>query len=185
MKRYIIGAALVLGLALVATQSWAADEDTLKAQKDILDVTKEIEAGKDVTAKIAALRKKYDDMEHLMQVYKPRERGGLGVGPKSKGDGIEFKIVNLGKRKLTAGQLEKEKDDLIKMANVNIAMAKITAKFTPAKKGKEWNMFSSDMEKASKALLDAVKKGDPEAVRKAAANLNSSCNGCHSDIRDS
>jgi len=188
MNRYILGLALVLGVALVAGYIRAADdddEDARKARGAILDVTKDVEGGKDVNNKIDALRKKYEDLEHLMKVYKPREKGGLGIGPASKGDGIEFKIINLGKKKLAPGALSKEKAELLKMAYLNLAMSKITNKFVGKKKPKEWKSYSEDMEKASKELLEALKKDDPVAVQKSAFKLNASCTGCHSDIRDS
>lgn len=185
MSKYIIGLALVLGVALAAGYAWAADdEDAKKARKDILDVAKEIEAGKDVTAKVDAIRKKHDDMEHLMSIYKRRDKGGLGIGPKGPGDSIDFKIMNLGKRKLPAATLSKEKADLIKMAYLNIAMAKITHKFAGKKKPKEWKEYSETMEKESKNLLDAIKKGDADGIKSTATKLYGTCTGCHSDIRD-
>ena len=43
----------------------------------------------------------------LEQVFKPRAEGGLGVGPKAPGDGIQFRFVRLGERALTKAQLKK------------------------------------------------------------------------------
>ena len=88
-------------------------------------------------------------------------------------------------------ELEKAKDDLVKAGWVCTAVARITHAYTPAKKKgedrgpKEWKQDLVAMEKASKSLIDATKKGDPAAVKRAATELNSSCNNCHTVFRDS
>jgi hypothetical protein len=189
VNKYTIGLALMLGLAMVAIQARAADdedEDAKKARADILAVVKELEAGKDVAAKVDAIRKKYEDLEHLMKVYKPREKNGLGIGPKGKGDSIEFKIINMGKRKMSAGALAKEKAELIKMAYLNIVMAKITHKYVGKKKPKEWKEYTESMETESKNLLSELQKKapSPDEIKKIATRLTASCNTCHSEIRD-
>jgi len=189
MSKFIGGLALVMGMAL-ALGAARADDDAKKAQKDLMDVVADIEAGKDVEAKVKAIKKKYEDLNSTMHVYKPREKGGFGYGPAGKGDGIELKILNLGKRALAAGALAKEKADLIKLGYINIGVAKIAHAYAPTKpkggKGaKEWKAFADDQEKASKDIIDAAKKGDAAALKKAASNLNNACNNCHSDFRDS
>src|SRR5262249_8869110 len=189
VNRYTMGIALLLGLALVASLTRAADddEDIKKARKDVLDVVKDVEGGKDVTKKVDAIRKKYEDLENLMKVYKPRDAGGIGFGAvRPKADGIEFKINNLGTRKLSSGALAKEQKELVKMAYLNLAMSKITQKFVGKKKPTEWKKYSEDMEKYSKELLSELQKKEPnpDSIKKIATNLNSTCTGCHSDIRD-
>jgi hypothetical protein len=189
VNKYTLGLALMLGLALVATQTRADDDDAdaKKARADVLDVVKDIEAGKDVTKKVDALRKKYEDLENIMKVFKPRDAGGVGIGPKvEKADGIEFKIINLGKEALPPAKLAKEKGELLKMAYLNVAMAKITHKFVGTKKPALWKKYSQDMEKHSKELLEELKKAAPNPgnIKKIAFNLSASCSKCHSDIRD-
>lgn len=189
MSKFVRGLALVVGLCLALVVVARADEDAAKAQKDILDLAKDLEGGKDVAAKVASIKKKYEDLNTLMHAYKPRGKGGIGVGPKGPGDGIELKIINLGKRALSKAALEKEKDDLVKAGYINLALAKITDAYAPAKpkggKGpKDWKKHVEDMEKGSKDLIEAAKKGDAPALKKAAANLNNSCNNCHTDFRD-
>src|SRR5207247_565025 len=101
-------------------------------------------------AKLKAIRKKFEDLDPLMQVYKPREKKGLGVGPKAKGDGIELLIQNYAKPKpatVSAAVLEKRGPDFIKAANVNLTMHEITKLYPPKKpvcgKGiKEWNQYN-------------------------------------------
>jgi hypothetical protein len=195
MNKFIGALALLTGMSLAACVARAEDEDVKKAQKDVLDLAKDLEAGKDVAAKAKAIKKKYEDLNTVMHAYKPSEKGGIGVGPKGKADGIELKLTNLARGKLgptttlNAANLAKEKDDLIKMAYINMAIARIAHEYAPAKpkggKGaKEWKGFADEQEKASKDLIEAIKKGDLGAFKKAATNLNSACNNCHSDFRD-
>ncbi|NBO93668.1 MAG: hypothetical protein EBV06_15365 [Planctomycetia bacterium] len=190
MTKFVRGLALIAGLSLVGFNAVRADEESKKAQKDILEIAADIEAGKDIAAKVAAVKKKYEDLNSLMHAYKPSEKGGIGFGPKAKGDGIEIKLNSLAKRALTKTAIDKEKADLVKTGYINIAIAKITDAYAPTKpKGgktpKDWKKFTEDMEKASKSLIDAAKAGDSAALKTAATNLNSSCNNCHSDFRDS
>lgn len=189
MTKFVRALALIAGLSLAFTAA-RADEEAKKAGKDILDLTADIAAGKDVGAKVKALKKKYEDLNTLMHSYKPSDKHGLGYGPPMKGDGIEIKLNSLAKRALAKTALEKEKADLIKLAHINIALAKLTAEYAPAKpkngKGpKEWLKLTEEMEKGAKSLAEAAKKGNADGVKKAAAELNSSCNNCHSDFRDS
>jgi hypothetical protein len=188
MPKLVRGLLLTTGLSLMvlATPPVYAD-DKAEIQKAIQAIAADLEAGKDVANKAKEFKKKYEDLDEVMHAYKPKARGGIGVGP--MGDGIEIKFNGLAKRALAPGALAKEKDDLIKAAWVNMAMAKITMEYAPAKprggKGaKEWNGLTKEMEKGTMELIDALKKGDSAAVKKAATNINSACNNCHSDFRD-
>jgi len=188
MNKFARGLALC-ALLVAASSLVRADEETKAAQKDILDVTKEVEGGGKVTkTKLEAIKKKYEDLNTIMHVYKPREKGGLGVGPMGKGDGIEMKIIALGKKQLSKMQLDKESTDLVKMAHVNVAVAEIAALYVPKPKAgkgpKEWQEYVDQMKKSSFDLAKAVKGGNPTDVKTAANNLNNSCNMCHSDFRD-
>jgi cytochrome c556 len=187
-----LGSVLLLGVALlVGTDARAAaDEETKKAQADILDLAKKLEGGKDVTSDAAAVKKKYEDLNTLMHAYKPSPKGGIGTGLQPKaGDGIELKIIALGKRPLPVATLKKEADALVKLAYINAALADITMHYAPTKpkggKGaKEWKQYCKDQKDASMELVKAVKDGDAKKVQAAANNLNNSCNNCHSDFRD-
>ncbi|MGL4551193.1 MAG: hypothetical protein ACRC33_08395, partial [Gemmataceae bacterium] len=157
MTKFVRGLALIAGLSLVAFNAARADDDTKAAQKDILDLAADLEAGKDVAEKVAAIKKKYEDLNTLMHSYKPSEKGGIGYGPKAKGDGIEIKLTSLAKRALSKTALDKEKKDLVKVGHINAALAKITDAYAPTKpKGgktpKDWKKYAEDMEKASKSL---------------------------------
>lgn len=197
MSRYSRAAAFGLMIALVVVLAsgagaMAADDDKeiKKAQADILDLAKKIADGKDVTKETEAIRKKYEDLNTVMHAYKPSPKGGIGTGLEPKvGDGIEVKLNNLGKRALPAATLTKEKDALLKLAYVNIAIGEITMHYAPAKpkagKGaKEWKQHTADMVKASKELVKAVKAGSAAEVKTASINVNAACQNCHSDFRD-
>jgi hypothetical protein len=186
------GSMLLLAVALLGggDARAAADEETKKAQADILDLAKKIADGKNVAADTAAIKKKYEDLNTLMHAYKPSPKGGIGTGLEPKaGDGIEIKIINLGKRVLQPATLKKEEAVLTKIGYINAALADITTHYAPAKpkagKGaKEWKQHCSDMKEASLELIKAAKASNPMQVKTAAIKLNDSCNNCHSDFRD-
>ncbi len=169
--------------------AFAVDEPPPDARPDILDIAKDIEAGKDVKEKVAAFKKKYEDLASAMRVYKPRAKGGLGYGEPGTADGIEKKLQDLAREALTAARLTKEKAGLIKMGYVNIALGRITHTYAPgrAHKGhhpRQWRWHADDLQKAATDLLEAAKKGDARALQAAAAFINKECIGCHRDFRD-
>jgi hypothetical protein len=186
--------ALMLALGLLAGRPVVRaddDEETKaikEAQKDTLELSKAIEGGKDGKDIVARMKKKYDDLNTIMQAYKPSTKKGIGVGPKGAGDGIEAKLISLSKR-ANAATISKQKADLIKMGYINLAIAEVTKLYPPKPKGgkgnKEWQEHTAAMKKASQEFIEAVKSGDAKKVKEAANNVNSSCNNCHSDFRDS
>ena len=190
-RMWTLGTALIAVMAFVAvgTPSRADDEDEKlikEAQKDVLDLAKQIADGKDVQAAADKISKKYEDLNTIMYAFKPKAKKGIGVG--AKGDGIEQKIQSMGKRAIPAGTLQKQKAELIKMAYINIAIANLTMNRPVKPKGgkgtKEWKEHTSEMKKASMELIEAVKSGDPAKVKSAAFKLEGSCTNCHSDFRD-
>ncbi|MFO0879980.1 MAG: cytochrome c [Gemmataceae bacterium] len=190
-----LGATLALMVAMVTgpqnAQAFDDAKEVKKAQQDILDLAKKVADGKDVSKEAADIKKKYEELNTVMHAYKPSTKGGIGTGLEPKaGDGIEIKVINLGKRALTSAALAKEKEALVKVAYINAAIADITHAYAPAKpkggKGaKEWKQFCEEMKKSSLDLAKAVEAGDTAKIKAAANNLNNSCNNCHSDFRDS
>lgn len=195
VRNFFMGATLAFGLVLFSSSATGHffDEkaDIKKAQKDILDLAKKIEEGKDVGSDCAAIRKKYEELNTLMHSFKPSPKGGIGTGLEPKaGDGIEVKIINLGKRALSPAALTKEKSAIVKLGYINAALAEISMHYAPEKpkggKGaKEWKAYCEEMKKASMELVEAANAGKLPAIKTAATNLNNSCNNCHSDFRDS
>jgi cytochrome c556 len=184
---WIVLAAVALGAVSRADD----DEEVKAAQKDVLALAKDVAAGKatdrDIAKKAGRIARKYEELHTVMHVYKPKAKGGIGYG--KDGAGIELKIIGLGKRRLTAAALAKEKDELVKMADINIAVAEIAMPYAPSKpKGgrgaKDWRAHVADMRKAAQALKKGVREGKSDAVKAAANSLNNACNNCHTDFRD-
>lgn len=183
------GTALLVVIALLASDGSprAYGRQGGNAQKEILKLAEMLAAGKDISAEAAALRKKFDDLEQIMNAYKPGNKGGIGFGKKK--EGIELKLNAMGKRALPASTLKADQADLLKMAYINEAIAEVASHYAPAKpkggKGaKEWKQYTADQKKAAGELIKAIKAGSPDKVKAAANNINSACNGCHADFRD-
>src|SRR5262245_3488425 len=187
--------AAVFGTALLAVIAWMAGNDSSRAfarqgdnaQKEILKLAEKLAAGKDITADVASFKKKFEDLEPIMHSYKPGNKGGIGYGAKK--EGIELKLNAMGKRAVPAADLKKDRDELVKMAYVNVVIAEIAAQYAPAKpkggKGaKEWKAYTTDQKKAAMDLVKAIQAGNAANVKAAANNINSACNGCHADFRD-
>jgi len=186
-----LGAVLVLGIcALVLNASAVAadDKEEIKAaQKDILDIAKDLAAGKDVKDKAEAMKKKYEDLATIMHIYKPRDKGGLGFG--MKGEGIEAKLNIIGGKKgISRADVTALEQELIRTSHVNAAVAEVTKLYLPKPKGgkgpKDWKEYADAMKAGSLDFAKAAKGGDPAKIKTAANNINNACNNCHTDFRD-
>jgi cytochrome c556 len=188
----LAGLLLALGTwATVATTGQGrADDDEDKqavkeAQGEILKLMDTMAKGGNPAAGAAAIKKKFAELKPSMYVFKPRKNGGLGIGPPMQGDGIELKIINLSKNKPPSkAEVAKWADDYVKMAEVSKVMAEVAALYPPKKNVDDWKQYNDAMRKGADQLIAAAKKGDPEAIKKAATNLNASCTDCHSKFRD-
>ncbi|MGL4551194.1 MAG: hypothetical protein ACRC33_08400 [Gemmataceae bacterium] len=173
-------------LLLLAALCAAARADG-PLNKDLLDLAADLDAGKDVTAKAAAFRKKHDDLADVMKAFKPRKNGGIGHGPPRPADGIEFAIYDLSKKAATEDLLATQKDALLRLAALNRAMSRLTALYEPGGlnpvKRAEWRRQQAAMEKSSLDLASAVRKGDPGMLKRAAEGINSACVKCHEACR--
>ncbi|SRR5579871_4376780 len=195
MKRRI---AIPFAAALLAISLWSmtvlsADDDEKKAaQKAVLQLVDTMKGKGAAQPQIAAITKKFDELEPIMWVYKPRKKGGIGMG-KDGADDIEQTLGRIGnprgKAKLTAQKLAAMKADLITAGELSKAIAEITAqdkyvqqyaKKEPAK----WKSYTKDMQKGAEELITAVNGAKVADVQKAANNLSASCTSCHSDFRE-
>jgi cytochrome c556 len=191
---------LALGAFFLAAAHGRDDDDKEKAKKTeaakeaVLKLVGDMSGTNgDVKKEAADIAAKHD-IEFVMNQFKPREKGGLGVGAKPGAitpDAIELKLIALGnpKKMISKADLASQKADLQKMAETSLAIAEITPHYAPKKDEagapiKDWLKFSEDMKKQSKDLVGAVKSGDPKMVQKASLTLSSSCNACHTEFRD-
>jgi cytochrome c556 len=185
-------AAVLLALGLWSMTAYSADDDDDKqaikdAQKEVIKLMDSMNGNKgNVKAQAAAIHKKFSELKHVMWVYKPRNKGGIGMGP--KGDSIELEVAKIGnpraKEKFTPAKLAALKDDLIKAGELSKAIAEITDLYVPKKMPDKWKGYTKEMRKGADELIDAVKGGKVPDVKKAANNLAASCTNCHSDFRN-
>jgi hypothetical protein len=131
-------------------------------------------------------------MEAVMHQFKPRLRGGLGIGPKPgaiKPDSIELKLLDMAKKPMSKAAIDKEAMDLTRSIEVTAAIAEVAHFYKPKEKkpGKdpaEWTKLMNDMQAGSRELIDALKTKAPKAIYDASVRLNTSCVECHAVFRD-
>lgn len=189
-----VGGLLGLGIWLLAVPAGRSADKDNPAKGDIIKLADEIGKGDSGAKGAAGIHKKLgeDGLGDVMHLFKPRPKGGIGVGAAPGGitpDGIEFKIQAMSKRALPAASLAKNKAALQKMADQIQAISEVTKLYVPKEKkaGKDpanWKKYAGEMEKGSKDLRDAIKGGNAGQAKKAATDINAACNNCHSEFRD-
>jgi hypothetical protein len=194
MRRYL--RVVLAGLVALAVGSLAAspadddepDPETVKeAQGMVVKLADAVAVGRaDVKAQAEAIHKKFpDSLKASMWVFKPRRLGGVGMGP--RGDGIQFKVGDIGnpgsRNKFTRKELAQLKADLVRAGRLSRAMAEIADLYAPAKDTAEWKKYVEEMKKGADQLIEATNSGDPLKVKRAAADLSGSCTDCHAKFR--
>jgi cytochrome c556 len=182
----------LLALGLWSMTAYSLADDKKDAQEAVLKLMESINEKKgDVKAQAAAIKKKFDELEPIMYVYKARNKGGIGMKDVSNmkdGSSIETELGKIGnpksKSKLTKQKVADLKDDLIKAGQLSRAIAEITELYAPKKDTAEWKKYTQDMRKASDELIEAAKGGEVAKIKKAAGNLSGSCTDCHSKFRN-
>jgi cytochrome c556 len=184
---------VLAGLGAFAGRGGASDEAAIR--DEILKIADAIEKGDaDAARKQAdALAAKVDVLTDVMALFRLRMRKGIGVGPTPnaiKPDGIEAKIMALGKKAPTPKEATSEGPGVAHAAYVTAAIAEIALR-KPAVDKKEgekdpakWKEWSEAMRKSSEELAQAAKAGKGPEVKAAATRLNASCNHCHEVFRD-
>jgi hypothetical protein len=189
---WLAGVALAaVGLILhLAGKGTAGDND--EAKEAILKIAAALEKGDAGAAKTQAeaLAKKIEEIEDVMNLMKPRSKKGLGVGDKPgaiQPDGIELKLVKMGRDAPGGAAAKKEAKALEKMAYVIQAIAEVARLKPPKdeskKKQKEWVRMATAMRDAAPGLAKAAQSKAPAELQKAAAKLNSACNSCHTEFK--
>jgi hypothetical protein len=199
-RKLAAGAVLAMGIWWAAAPAGLGADDPeetaaiKEAQKGIMELVNMNGAAAKTKAKaIADASRKAamggdEGLKFVMRAFKPKPKGGIGVGP--KGESIELKIIGLSKRMLPTAEVGKQKDDLDKIAKISKAISQVTHHYTPkgkkpGKDPKDWTKYTDEMTKGAEELARAAKSGNRQAIKTAATNLNASCTNCHGTFRDS
>jgi hypothetical protein len=192
-RGWLVAAAVLaagLGIWSATDQGRAADENkALKAE--ILKIADALEKKDPSAAKQASelAKKPGSDLDIVMDLFKPRAKGGMGVGDNPSGikrDGIEIKIQDLDKKAPTAQEAKTESAALVRAAYVAAAIAEtVQDKVPPEKKAslKQWQTLCKEMQKLSLEFAEAAKTKNPATIHTAAKNLNEACIKCHDVFR--
>jgi len=136
-----------------------------------------------------------EDIGDLMNLLKPKAKGGEGIAPalqsniRLKGalNGIEEKIRALAKKKQTDDRAASEAQELTLLGYKMAVLGELTVFHAAPQKGKgtqkEWNELSFQMRDSSLDMAAAASKKDAEGTFNAANKLNSTCSQCHSLFR--
>src|SRR6202020_1926521 len=129
----------------------------------------------------------------LFKTREPGGKGGLGIGPdpaKYKLDSIEVFLYDQADKKPTMPlDVKKSADDLIRMADVTLAVADILYRYRPDKEKvgeKNWQVWTDATDRMKKASLDlkvGMKEQDEAAIKRAFVALNFGCTRCHNTSR--
>jgi hypothetical protein len=176
------------GWVLVSAQGNAAQPGK-ELKEGVLKIADTIKKGDmaGADAQAVALAKKVEDLGDLMDFFKKRDKGGIGVGSKAGvvvPDGIEMKLVGLGRESPSVAALKKEAASLEEMGYVVAAMAKVArAKPATGAKAKEWNGWCDAVAADAVKLSAAAKSQGAADLKTIARKINESCNACHSAYR--
>jgi hypothetical protein len=158
----------LLGLTYISTSASSEGGDELPAvvKKIAASIKKgDVDGARKLAKATAANPKLIEEIPDLMHMYRPTDKGGLGIEKALK--------------KTTA----KEADEL---GNQVIAMAELTlAKGWPKDQGKRtkkaWNEFTEEMRAAAQ---DLAKAKNDKAAYAAATKVNNACTRCHTVFKD-
>src|SRR5436190_1421050 len=93
----VLALVTALGLAYVADPSYAGADKKFGA--DVRKIADAIKKGDTASAEAMAQKtaKKAEELADIMHLFKPRAKGGLGVGPtaQAKSDGIEMRLRDI------------------------------------------------------------------------------------------
>jgi hypothetical protein len=192
MRMWAAGLAVAaLGVILVAQGGRAGENKEVVAAVD--KIAEAFKKGSKDAAKQEgqALAKKTEELLDVMDLLRPRQQGGVGVGDKPGAiipDGIEQMLLKIGRDAPPPGTLNKDAGAYEQMAYrlaaiAEVAIAKAPDKDMGKKLKKDWITWSSDMRDAALELSAAAKSKSGAAVKSAASKLNNSCNSCHSIYR--
>ncbi len=188
----IVGAALAMAACLAGSN--AADKNS--EREATLKLAEAIEKGDGETAQKLVAALKEEELQHIMKLFKPREKdgkGGIGFGPKPgnyKLDGIELQLRELGKKPLSKQQIDGQAEDIAKAAYIVAAVASVAQHKCPVvkkeddKDPKEWKQWSENLRTAALELAKAARAREADKVKTVASKINSTCSACHVPFRE-
>jgi hypothetical protein len=181
----LLGVALVF-LANPGRDNVAAQPGGVNPARDALDrLVKLKDADQAREAPRVARTHKIDE---IMIHYKPRMRGGWGVGEQPGSvvpDGIELKILHLSMKPYPPDRLVKERATLLEMGKRIKAVCEVTSHYG-ATVGKAnpagWKKHADECKQGAIELIQALEKPtpNPNEVQGAAKKTNMACIDCHS-----
>lgn len=183
---------LGLGYCVLAAGPPPEEKDSrLKAQYAIVGLSNHL-GDKDVPQWAKKIVEENDSCD-ISTIFALKRHRGLGIGKATEmgiNDSVNALIPALANRKTTTeADLEKHKDDLLRVAKAMQAMAELAPYRLPPhlqkneQRVKEWADVSADFKVKSAAFRKAVEETDPKQVRLTATGLHNACNNCHK-VRD-
>jgi hypothetical protein len=183
-----------MATGFVIVQRGTAADQKAQIQSAVLQLADKI-AQKDpgVPKEANELAARVDDLGDVMDMMKLRKQKGVGIGPKVGGksdDGIEAKLINLGKHAPRERDVTADADHWAHAAYIAAAIAEIAQQRCPvkAKQGKKdpakWAQWSKNMETEALDWAAACQAKSPQEIQRAATKLDSTCNACHAAFRD-
>ena len=107
----------------------------------------------------------------------------------SESAGIEARLIKLSREPMPDDELNREKADLIRMAQHAGAIASVVVhqcpvdKKTGPKDPAKWKEWAKEMHTEAEILIEALEKARPVQVRNAARRLKNICSECHTVFR--
>jgi len=189
-QKVLLWGMLALVLCLLAVTSGSSDDEKVdpKAVKAAQEAILKLLDSKEIKADAETVARKHGVEAVMTGVFKPRSKGGLGLGCKPGAiapDHIDLKINTMSKIALAREVLAQEAPDLLKMLEVVKATAEVTAFQCPVKvkmgdrDPKKWQDTCNDMGRFSAELIAAIKESDSQAVKAGAQKLYGTCIACH------
>ncbi len=186
--------AAVIGLICLSNPSHAGGDKDLKST--VVKIADALKKGDRETARklahAAAQNKELiENIPDVMHMFKPRHKGGMGVGTtpllnKAKDD-IQVMVRDLANK--VPANIASQADALETTGYWIAAISELsTAKGWGTDSGKRtkkvWNEYSEEMNKLGIAFAKAAAGKEATQIKSAAAKLNENCNRCHTTFKN-
>lgn len=190
VRMMIAGVTLVAVFALVSLTGPSYAQGGKDLKSSVAKVADAIKKGdKDGAAKLAKdAAKGIEDIGDLMHLFKPRNKGGLGVGskpgPNTAKDGIEFMIREYARDVPAKPVAGLEDTGYVIAALAEISAAKGWDKDQGKKTKKNWATWNADMRAAGLEFAKAGATNAGAQIKAAATKVNNTCVTCHNVFKE-